>query len=65
MIGRRSCRRSTQSLSHHPDAPVNLDCGYCTNYDDVSRPVPLEEMKRRLTPWRIWGRRITISGRSP
>src|SRR5258708_37829904 len=31
-----------------PMRRCNLDCGYCNEYDDVSKPVPLEEMKRRL-----------------
>src|SRR5262249_23562151 len=26
----------------------NLSCGYCTEYDKVSPPVPLDEMKRRI-----------------
>ncbi|HEX9344279.1 MAG TPA: hypothetical protein VF900_00080, partial [Candidatus Acidoferrum sp.] len=29
-----------------PMRRCNLDCGYCNEYDDVSKPVPLEEMKR-------------------
>ena len=31
-----------------PMRRCNLACGYCNEYDDVSKPVPLEEMKRRL-----------------
>src|ERR1700739_1599415 len=31
-----------------PMRRCNLDCGYCNEFDDVSKPVPLEEMKRRL-----------------
>src|SRR5262249_17035811 len=26
----------------------NLACGYCNEFDDVSKPVPIEEMKQRL-----------------
>ncbi|MBK7075089.1 MAG: radical SAM protein [Myxococcales bacterium] len=26
----------------------NLACGYCTEYDKVSPPVPLDEMKARI-----------------
>jgi MoaA/NifB/PqqE/SkfB family radical SAM enzyme len=26
----------------------NLDCGYCNEYDKVSAPVPLEDLKRRI-----------------
>lgn len=31
-----------------PMRRCNLDCTYCNEFDDVSKPVPLEEMKRRL-----------------
>src|ERR1700753_3811625 len=31
-----------------PMRRCNLDCGDCNEYDDVSKPVPLDEMKRRL-----------------
>jgi len=31
-----------------PMRRCNLDCGYCNEYDDVSKPVPLDEMKLRL-----------------
>jgi len=31
-----------------PMRRCNLDCGYCNEYDNVSKPVPLLEMKKRL-----------------
>jgi MoaA/NifB/PqqE/SkfB family radical SAM enzyme len=44
----------------------NLDCGYCNEYDNVSKPVPLEEMKKRLDILAGFGTSIiTISGGEP
>jgi MoaA/NifB/PqqE/SkfB family radical SAM enzyme len=49
-----------------PMRRCNLDCGYCNEYDDVSKPVPLEEMKRRLDRLADMGTSIiTISGGEP
>jgi MoaA/NifB/PqqE/SkfB family radical SAM enzyme len=49
-----------------PMRRCNLDCGYCNEYDDVSKPVPLEEMKRRLDLLAAMGASIiTISGGEP
>jgi MoaA/NifB/PqqE/SkfB family radical SAM enzyme len=49
-----------------PMRRCNLDCGYCNEYDDVSKPVPLEEMKRRLDILAAMGTSvITISGGEP
>ena len=49
-----------------PMRRCNLDCGYCNEYDDVSTPVPLEEMKRRLDALANMGSSIiTISGGEP
>src|SRR6516225_4497140 len=49
-----------------PMRRCNLDCGYCNEYDDVSKPVPLEEMKRRLDLLAGMGTSvITISGGEP
>src|SRR6266478_9088046 len=49
-----------------PMRRCNLDCGYCNEYDDVSKPVPLEEMKRRLDLLANMGTSIiTISGGEP
>jgi MoaA/NifB/PqqE/SkfB family radical SAM enzyme len=49
-----------------PMRRCNLDCGYCNEYDDVSKPVPLAEMKRRLDLLADMGTSmITISGGEP
>ncbi|HEX8871722.1 MAG TPA: radical SAM protein [Candidatus Acidoferrum sp.] len=49
-----------------PMRRCNLDCTYCNEYDDVSKPVPLEEMKRRLDILAGMGTSIiTISGGEP
>ena len=49
-----------------PMRRCNLDCGYCNEFDDVSKPVPLEEMKRRLDRLAGMGTTIiTISGGEP
>src|SRR2546429_8288185 len=49
-----------------PMRRCNLDCGYCNEYDDVSKPVPIEEMKRRLGYLAATGTSIiTISGGEP
>jgi MoaA/NifB/PqqE/SkfB family radical SAM enzyme len=49
-----------------PMRRCNLDCGYCNEYDDVSKPVPLAEMKRRLDILADMGTSmITISGGEP
>ncbi len=49
-----------------PMRRCNLDCKYCNEYDDVSKPVPLEEMKKRLDLLADMGTSmITISGGEP
>ncbi len=49
-----------------PMRRCNLDCGYCNEYDEVSKPVPLEEMKHRLDLLADMGTSmITISGGEP
>jgi MoaA/NifB/PqqE/SkfB family radical SAM enzyme len=49
-----------------PMRRCNLDCGYCNEYDEISKPVPLEEMKRRLDLLAEMGTSmITISGGEP
>jgi MoaA/NifB/PqqE/SkfB family radical SAM enzyme len=49
-----------------PMRRCNLDCGYCNEYDNVSKPVPLEEMKKRLDVLADMGTSIiTISGGEP
>jgi MoaA/NifB/PqqE/SkfB family radical SAM enzyme len=49
-----------------PMRRCNLDCGYCNEYDDMSKPVPLAEMKKRLDILADMGTSmITISGGEP
>jgi MoaA/NifB/PqqE/SkfB family radical SAM enzyme len=49
-----------------PMRQCNLACTYCNEFDDVSNPVPLEEMKRRLNTLADMGTSIiTISGGEP
>ena len=49
-----------------PMRRCNLDCTYCNEFDDVSKPVPLEEMKKRLDHLAEMGTSIiTISGGEP
>jgi MoaA/NifB/PqqE/SkfB family radical SAM enzyme len=49
-----------------PNRRCNLACTYCNEYDDVSKPVPLEEMKQRLDRLADMGTSvITISGGEP
>jgi MoaA/NifB/PqqE/SkfB family radical SAM enzyme len=49
-----------------PMRRCNLACGYCNEYDDVSKPVPTEEMKRRIDLLADMGTSIiTISGGEP
>ncbi len=49
-----------------PMRRCNLDCTYCNEFDDVSEPVPLEEMKKRLDILAGMGTSIvTISGGEP
>ncbi len=49
-----------------PMRRCNLDCGYCNEYDSVSKPVPIDEMRRRLDTLADMGTSIiTISGGEP
>ena len=49
-----------------PVRRCNLDCSYCNEYDDVSAPVPLEQMVRRIDKLAELGTSlITISGGEP
>src|SRR5262245_66697555 len=46
-----------------PMRRCNLSCAYCNEYDDVSDPVPLEEMVRRIDKLAALGTTlVTISG---
>src|ERR1700690_1082682 len=49
-----------------PMRRCNLDCTYCNEFDDVSEPVPLQEMKKRLDILAGLGTSIVmISGGEP
>jgi MoaA/NifB/PqqE/SkfB family radical SAM enzyme len=49
-----------------PMRRCNLSCTYCNEYDDVSKPVPLDEMLRRIDHLaRLGTSIITISGGEP
>jgi len=49
-----------------PTRRCNLSCGYCNEYDDVSRPVPTETMIRRIDRLAGLGTTVvTISGGEP
>jgi len=49
-----------------PMRRCNLSCAYCNEYDDVSKPVPLEVMQDRLDRLAALGTTIiTISGGEP
>src|SRR5262245_26844323 len=67
MIGKALVSTRHRVLVHIiPMRRCNLDCGYCNEYDQVSKPVPLEEMKRRLDTLADMGTSIiTISGGEP
>src|SRR5262250_853856 len=49
-----------------PMRRCNLACAYCNEYDDVSKPVPLEVMKARLDRLASLGTTVvSISGGEP
>lgn len=64
MIGRGLVSRDHPIQVHIiPMRRCNLSCAYCNEYDDVSQPVPLEEMYRRIDKLAELGTTlITISG---
>jgi MoaA/NifB/PqqE/SkfB family radical SAM enzyme len=64
--------RSLASTGHPVMAQIvpmrrcNLSCTYCNEYDDFSKPVPLDEMMRRIDHLgRLGTSIITISGGEP
>src|SRR5215469_1759936 len=68
----RSIAKALASTKHPflahiiPMRRCNLDCTYCNEFDDTSKPVPLEEIKRRLDALAEMGTSIiTISGGEP
>src|SRR5579864_1566940 len=49
-----------------PMRRCNLSCAYCNEYDDVSKPVPIETMRERIGHLgRLGTSIITISGGEP
>src|SRR3979411_853663 len=49
MIAKGLPYRDHPILAHIiPTRRCNLSCTYCNEYDDFSKPVPTEEMKRRI-----------------
>jgi MoaA/NifB/PqqE/SkfB family radical SAM enzyme len=67
MIARGLASRDHPILAHIiPMRRCNLACAYCNEYDDRSKPVPLEIMHRRLDRLAELGTAIvTISGGEP
>jgi len=67
MIASGLASRNHPILAHIiPMRRCNLACAYCNEYDDHSKPVPLEEMIRRLDHLANLGTNvITISGGEP
>ena len=44
----------------------NLSCGYCSEYDNVSEPVPVEDLRRRIDALhRLGSANITLLGGEP
>ena len=67
MIGKALISTKHPVLVHIiPNRRCNLACTYCNEFDDFSKPVPLEEMKKRLDLLADMGTSIiTISGGEP
>jgi MoaA/NifB/PqqE/SkfB family radical SAM enzyme len=67
MIGKALASTKHPILVHViPMRQCNLACAYCNEFDDFSKPVPLEEMKTRLDLLADMGTSIiTISGGEP
>src|SRR6195256_918392 len=67
MIGKPLASTKHPILVHIiPNRRCNLACTYCNEFDDFSKPVPLDEMKSRLDILAVMGTSIiTISGGEP
>src|SRR5258708_4176865 len=67
MIGKALVSTHHPILVHIiPNRRCTLACAYCNEFDDFSKPVPLEEMKSRLDILAGMGTSIiTISGGEP
>jgi MoaA/NifB/PqqE/SkfB family radical SAM enzyme len=67
MIGKGVSSKDHPVLAHIiPIRRCNLACQYCNEYDDFSKPVPVEAMKRRIDHLaRLHTSIITFSGGEP
>ena len=67
MIGRALASTDHPVMAHIiPMRRCNLSCTYCNEYDDVSKPVPIETMYERIDKLGALGTAIiTISGGEP
>src|SRR6267142_6177349 len=67
MIGKALTSTKHPILVHIiPMRQCNLACTYCNEFDDFSKPVPLDEMKKRLDALADMGTSIiTVSGGEP
>ena len=67
MVARALASTDHPLLAHIiPMRRCNLACTYCNEFDDVSKPVPIEEMYRRIDKLGALGTSVvTISGGEP
>ncbi len=67
MIGKALVSTGHPVMAHIiPIRRCNLSCGYCNEYDDFSKPVPVAEMERRIARLGDLGTTIiTFSGGEP
>src|SRR5438477_3281391 len=67
MIGKALANVDHPVMAHIvPMRRCNLSCAYCNEYDDISKPVPVETMYRRIDRLAELGTTIvTISGGEP
>jgi MoaA/NifB/PqqE/SkfB family radical SAM enzyme len=67
MLGKGLVSTRHTVLAHIiPIRRCNLSCAYCNEYDDRSKPVPFDEMRRRIDCLASFGTSIvTISGGEP
>src|SRR5438874_867832 len=67
MIGRALASTDHPVLAHIiPMRRCNLACAYCNEYDDVSKPVPIETMLERLDRLHALGTTVvSVSGGEP
>jgi MoaA/NifB/PqqE/SkfB family radical SAM enzyme len=67
MIGKAVVSTRHPVMAHIiPIRRCNLSCGYCNEYDDFSKPVPVAEMERRIAHLGKLGTTIiTFSGGEP